>query len=79
MSRLIQILGRLARPMSGLPELKEQSGDLAGEKGEGEESGMGTPVVEKAVPVVGGVKVEKGGQHGAGGQGGKGKKKKGKK
>jgi hypothetical protein len=74
-SRLIQILGRLARPMSGLPEVKEDVGMVAaGVEGEG--SGAGTPAVESVPAVVGGGKP--GQQAQGGGAGGK-KKKKGKK
>ncbi|CZR57308.1 uncharacterized protein PAC_07197 [Phialocephala subalpina] len=74
--RLIQILGRLARPMSGLPEIKEEA--LLGAetliKAE-EGSGPGTPALESVPTVQGGGKA--GGQ--GGGQGGKKGKKKGKK
>jgi hypothetical protein len=76
-SRLIQILGRLARPMSGLPEVKDDVPVVgAGVGGEGEGSGVGTPTVERLPALAGG------GKHGqqaqGGGVGGK-KKKKGKK
>jgi hypothetical protein len=64
-ARLIQILGRLARPMAGLPEVKEDLADVV--EGEGKvESGVTTPVGESA------------GKAAQGGAGGK-KKKKGKK
>ncbi|KAG0648657.1 hypothetical protein D0Z07_4919 [Hyphodiscus hymeniophilus] len=63
-SRLIQILGRLARPMAGLPEVKEDVVMLDGGEGEGAH----TPLVESAKPA----------QNVAGG-GGKKKKGKGKK
>lgn len=53
MSRLVQILGRLARPMAGLPEVREEvMGDAPAEEGEK----TGTPVVEKTagqVPAAG--------------------------
>jgi hypothetical protein len=69
-SRLIQILGRLARPMSGLPEVKEDiamgDGGVGGAGGEG--SGVATPVLEAAKPA----------QGATGGGGGGGRKKKGK-
>jgi len=78
-SRLIQILGRLARPMSGLPEVKEDVPMVsAGAGGDGEGSGaggVGTPTVENVPAVAGGGKP---GQQAGGGLGGK-KKKKGKK
>jgi hypothetical protein len=76
-SRLIQILGRLARPMCGLPEVKDDvpvSG--AGVGGEGEGSGVGTPTVESVPAFAGGGKP---GQQAQGGGGGKKKGKKGKK
>ncbi|KAE8444889.1 hypothetical protein EG329_014137 [Mollisiaceae sp. DMI_Dod_QoI] len=82
-SRLIQILGRLARPMAGLPEMKEDvhmlGSGLGGEVAEG--SGPGTPAVETVPSIVGG-KAGGGQQQGGGqggGQGGKKGKKKGKK
>jgi len=82
-SRLIQILGRLARPMAGLPEVKEDvhtlASGLGGEVAEG--SGPGTPAVEIVPSIVGGGKAGGGQQQGGGqgGQGGKKGKKKGKK
>ncbi|KAK6067864.1 WD repeat protein [Seiridium cupressi] len=77
-SRLILSLGKLGRPMAGLPELKEDVAML-----EAPESGTGTPAAERAEPVAatGGAKMASGGQAQgpqAGGGGGKGKKKKGK-
>jgi hypothetical protein len=68
-SRLIQILGRLGRPMAGLPEAKEDitMADTLAEGG----SGVATPVVE--VPVTAGAKP------GQGSGGAKKGKKKGKK
>jgi hypothetical protein len=68
-ARLIQILGRLARPMAGLPEAKEDIvmvDTVAAEVG----SGVATPVVEAPAA---------GGKTGAQGGGGKRGKKKGKK
>jgi hypothetical protein len=65
-SRLIQILGRLARPMAGLPEVKEDIAMVDAGTGGGEGSGVATPVLEVAKPV-----------QGTGGAGG-GKKRKGK-
>ncbi|KAF8854659.1 hypothetical protein BDZ45DRAFT_656261 [Acephala macrosclerotiorum] len=73
--RLIQILGRLARPMSGLPEVKEDVPLLGAEIKVEEGSGPGTPALESVPAVQGGGKA--GGQQG--GQGGKKGKKKGKK
>lgn len=77
-SRLIQILGRLARPMAGLPVLFEEdistAGGAAGAVG-GTGSGPATPAVE-APPVVG-KGVAGGAPAGAGGK--KSKKKGGKK
>ncbi|RDL39707.1 Uncharacterized protein BP5553_04047 [Venustampulla echinocandica] len=73
--RLVQIMGRLARPMAGLPEVKEDA--VMGEGGEGAAaSGVATPTVEaEKVPAAGqGGKVIAGG-----GTGGKKGKKKGKK
>jgi len=68
-SRLIQILGRLARPMTGLPEAKEE---MAPEAAGGEiGSGVATPLPDP-VPVGG----KAGGQGGAGGKKGKKKGKK---
>lgn len=69
MSRLVQILGRAARPMCGLPEVKEEVTDASATAGDamvvdsGAGSGVATPVTEGA-----------GGQQGASG-GKKGKKK----
>jgi hypothetical protein len=74
---LIQILGRLARPMSGLPEVKDDVPVLGAGAADGEGSGaagVGTPTVESVPTLAGGGKP---GQQG-GGAGGK-KKKKGKK
>jgi hypothetical protein len=65
-SRLVLSLGKLGRPMAGLPELKE---DIS--MPDVPESGTGTPAMEKAEPTA----APAGG--GAAG-GGKGKKKKGK-
>jgi hypothetical protein len=68
-SRLIQILGRLARPMSGLPEVKEDVAmheSAAGDVG----SAVATPVVE-STPGAGKVA----GQAGTGANAKKGKKK----
>ncbi|RFU24833.1 hypothetical protein B7463_g11502, partial [Scytalidium lignicola] len=76
-SRLIQILGRVARPMCGLPEVKEEVGDAAATAGDamvldgGSGSGVATPLTEAAKP--------KGGAGQQGGAGGKKGKKKGKK
>jgi hypothetical protein len=68
-SRLIQILGRLARPMAGLAEVKEELVEV---------EAVGTPVTE-TVPVVAQGKGAQGAGGGQGqGAGGK-KKKKGKK
>ncbi|KAE9372304.1 hypothetical protein N431DRAFT_483125 [Stipitochalara longipes BDJ] len=76
-SRLIQILGRLARPMSGLPEVKDDVPVLgAGAGVEGEGSGVGTPTVE-SVPAL--AAAGKPGQQAQGGGAGGKKKKKGKK
>lgn len=68
-SRLIMCLGKLSRPMAGLPELKEEEmadapdeGTPAAEKSEA----AAVPAVQQQAPA-------------AGGGGGKGKKKKGKK
>ena len=78
MGRLIQILGRLARPMAGLEQVREDVGmvDGSGVVGAGGEGGSGsgvaTPVMEAAQA---GKPVPGGGQ----GQGGKKGKKKGKK
>jgi hypothetical protein len=73
-SRLIQILGRLARPMAGLPGVKEDVpmvDAVAADVG----SGVATPVVEMA-PAVAGKGAPTGGQGGAGGKRGKKKGKK---
>jgi Signal recognition particle 9 kDa protein (SRP9) len=76
-SRLIQILGRLARPMCGLPELKDEVPILgAGVGGDGEGSGVGTPTVESVPGVTGSGRP---GQQTQGIGGGKKKGKKGKK
>ena len=76
-SRLIQILGRLARPMCALPEVKDDVPMLgAGVVGEGEGSGVRTPTVESVPALAGGGKP---GQQAQGGGGGKNKGKKGKK
>jgi hypothetical protein len=69
-ARLIQILGRLARPMAGLPEVKEDAA-MAESAVADVGSGVATPALE--TPTAGG----KGG--GQGGAGGKKGKKKGKK
>jgi len=69
-ARLIQILGRLARPMAGLPNIKEDIAMIDSAPAE-VGSGVATPVVE--TPAAGG---KPGGQ---GGAGGKKSKKKGKK
>jgi hypothetical protein len=69
-SRLIQILGRLARPMAGLQEVKEDVAMVDGGAVGGEGSGVQTPVLDAVKPVQGG---------GGGGGGGKKKGKKGKK
>lgn len=65
-SRLIMSLGKLGRPMAGLPEQKEEDVAML----EVPESGTGTPAAEKPEPVAA--------TGGAGGGGGKNKKKKGK-
>ncbi|KAF3021918.1 hypothetical protein E8E14_007206 [Neopestalotiopsis sp. 37M] len=71
-SRLITSLGKLGRPMAGLPALKDDVGVPAlGAP----ESGTGTPAPEKADPVQ---QAQQGQQPGGGAGGGKGKKKKGK-
>ncbi|KAK6822676.1 signal recognition particle 9 kDa protein-domain-containing protein [Apiospora arundinis] len=71
-SRLILCLGKLSRPMAGLPELKEEimadapeEGTPAAEKSEAAATAA-APAVQQQTPA-------------AGGGGGKGKKKKGKK
>lgn len=69
MARLIQILGRLARPMAGLPEVKEDV--FMAESVPEAASGVATPVVD--APAAGG---KAGGQGGAGGKKGKKKGKK---
>ncbi|KAH8653455.1 signal recognition particle 9 kDa protein-domain-containing protein [Xylariales sp. PMI_506] len=71
-SRLILSLGRLSRPMAGLPELKDEpmvDADAAAG------SGAGTPLVEDAPKQ----QPPQPSQQQQGGSGGKGKKKKGKK
>lgn len=71
----MQIMGRLARPMAGLPEVKEDT--VMAEAVEGAAgSGVATPTVEaeKAPAVAQGGKAA-----GGGGAGGKKGKKKGKK
>ncbi|KAH6661089.1 signal recognition particle 9 kDa protein-domain-containing protein [Truncatella angustata] len=76
-SRLITSLGKLGRPMAGLPELKEDP-----VVSEAPESGTGTPAAEKVEPVAAkagaGAGAPPQAQQGGGGAGGKGKKKKGK-
>jgi hypothetical protein len=77
-SRLVLSLGKLSRPMAGLPELKEEVMADAPPLAEG--SGTGTPALEKgeaAPPGSGGQQQQQ--ASGGGGGGGKGKKKKGKK
>ncbi|ETS83468.1 hypothetical protein PFICI_05344 [Pestalotiopsis fici W106-1] len=69
-SRLILSLGKLGRPMAGLPALKDDGVPAL----DAPESGMGTPAPEKADPVP----AQQGQQPGGGSGGGKGKKKKGK-
>ncbi|KAL3422854.1 hypothetical protein PVAG01_04601 [Phlyctema vagabunda] len=76
-SRLIQILGRLARPMAGVPEIKDEGGEGA-EAGDAAAGGsVSTPVLPgdqklAAVPVQ---SQSQGGGGGGGAQGKKGKKK----
>ncbi|KAG9230071.1 signal recognition particle 9 kDa protein-domain-containing protein [Amylocarpus encephaloides] len=76
--RLIQILGRLARPMAGLPGLKEEDIAMleAPTGGEAGGSGIATPIVEAEKPLGGGAAK---GNAPAGGASGKKGKKKGKK
>ncbi|KAF4636790.1 hypothetical protein G7Y89_g1288 [Cudoniella acicularis] len=74
--RLIQILGRLARPMAGLPELKEDESTVVGAGGEAG-SGVATPVVEAEKTL--GAGAQGGKANAGGGAGGKKGKKKGKK
>ncbi|KAI1844069.1 hypothetical protein JX265_009668 [Neoarthrinium moseri] len=81
-SRLVQGLGKLGRPMAGLPELRDEP------MLDAPESGTGTPAGEKAAAAVGGDEKTPGApaqgqqqqqqQAAGGGGGGKGKKKKGK-
>ena len=70
-SRLILSLGKLSRPMAGLPELKEEV--MADAPAEG--SGTGTPALEKGEAAAPAQQQPQA----SGGGGGKGKKKKGKK
>ncbi|KAK8022224.1 signal recognition particle 9 kDa protein-domain-containing protein [Apiospora rasikravindrae] len=75
-SRLILCLGKLSRPMAGLPELKDEI--MADAPAEGE----GTPAAEKseaAATTTAAPAVQQQQTPAAGGGGGKGKKKKGKK
>ncbi|KAK7938015.1 uncharacterized protein PG986_014883 [Apiospora aurea] len=76
-SRLIMCLGKLSRPMAGLPELKDEiMTDAPAGEGEG-----GTPAAEKseAAATTSAAPPAAQQQTPAGGGGGKGKKKKGKK
>ncbi|KAH6680788.1 signal recognition particle 9 kDa protein-domain-containing protein [Halenospora varia] len=75
--RLIQILGRLARPMAGLAVVKEEDVVMGGGGGE-VGSGVATPVVKEEEKVLSGPGAQGKAPVGGGG-GGKGKKKKGKK
>ncbi|KAH8672734.1 signal recognition particle 9 kDa protein-domain-containing protein [Tricladium varicosporioides] len=74
--RLIQILGRLARPMAGLAVVKDEDVVMGGGGEVG--SGVATPVVKEEEKGVSGLSAQGKAPVGGGG-GGKGKKKKGKK
>ncbi|ORY69560.1 signal recognition particle 9 kDa protein-domain-containing protein [Pseudomassariella vexata] len=78
-SRLIQSLGKLSRPMAGLPELKDEVMTDAPVPAEGGGSGAGTPAVEKSEAAAVGQKPQGAPAQAGGASGGKGKKKKGKK
>ncbi|KAI0127779.1 signal recognition particle 9 kDa protein-domain-containing protein [Xylariales sp. AK1849] len=80
-SRLVMSLGKLSRPMAGLPELKDElMPDVPAAEGG---SGAGTPALEKSEGAAAAGAGAKQAQQTAGGQqsggGGKGKKKRGKK
>jgi hypothetical protein len=74
-SRLIMCLGKMSRPMAGLPELKEEIMADAPEGG----SGAGTPAVEKSEVAATGAAAGGESKKQEGGSNKKGKKKKGRK
>jgi hypothetical protein len=75
-SRLVQLLGSLGRPMAGLPAVKQDDQAPIEAEAGGEASGTQTPVLGTGATTAGGQAQGQSSQGGGGG--GKGKKKKGK-